>query len=555
MKIALALAVAACAPEPVRVDVVSPPPSIETIAQRMSTASRTEGAAPLAVVFDPTGGSTGVVQPDAKVGQAAFSYLWDFGDADSGEWEHNGKSRNQSVAWIGAHVYERPGKYRVTLTVIDAEGTAHDYRQDIVVKDADDVFGRRTYHVAANGKDSNAGSRRSPLRSIEAGLRKLLAGNRAGRLLLRRGDAWKLPSNSSLGRTEAALQIGAYGEGDRPRIEFTGTDVGFDLTQAGDVRLHGLELVSTSTTQPDWAVGVNLGHRSLVLDCVLRGFGSNIHVQQTNEGVVCNSQLLDSKNYGLYAFGANDAECRNLAVIGNLFDGTGQHLLRTYTSRSLIQANRFARANVSAMKLCGRPQPDPSHHVCVMDNHVQTEVIADMVGIGPENRESDQHTLDYQIEGNRFVSREEGNNCVQLRGSDMVVRNNVFDVMLRRAIRIEQWGVGPVPRGVIIENNTAYSVSGKDVKLVWAKTADRTIVRNNVMFCPGGKAEAPTGTVVAENNVTKNPRFVDAAKGDFRLSRRSPAAGAGKRGHVRFDFDRQARPTSARVDAGAFQRR
>jgi len=527
---------------------VTTPGSLE-----MTTASRTSGVAPLSVVFDPIG-DLSVVQPSgAQPDHAEFTYAWNYGDAASGAWQHIGKSKNTSNAWIGCHVFEDPGTYRVTLQVTDAGGTVHDYHEDITVLDPADVFAGRTVFVAANGNDGNPGTQAQPFRTVNQGLVAASSLIGARRVLLRRGDTFDTGSSLVVNGGGPVL-IGAYGSGSRPHIRFTGSTGGFSLSGAQDARLEQLTMEVSSATMFAFTPGVNCGHHTTVSRCEIEGFYMGVNVDSVNFVTIYETDLLNNQDYGMYAYGPTDSSCSHVAIMGNRFDGTNQHLLRTYMSYSLIQANSFEDANVSAMKLVGRPLPHPSHHVCVVDNRVTTEVIADAVGIGPENSTSDQHATDYQVDGNLFRSRVSGNNCLQLRGYRMVARNNVFDVDDRRGIRVEGWGVGPTPHSIRVENNTLYSVSGWQGRLLWAATSDSTIAQNNIIWCPGGSAETPAGSVTSTNNLMTNPQFVDAPNGNFSLSPSSPGVDAGVPSRVTVDFWGNSRSAGSAPDIGAIER-
>jgi len=74
----------------------------------MTTASRAQGFAPLAVHFSAVGSASGVIQPqDGDFDR--LSYTWDFGDANAGTWAVDGRSRNHATGFVAGHVFEQPG--------------------------------------------------------------------------------------------------------------------------------------------------------------------------------------------------------------------------------------------------------------------------------------------------------------------------------------------------------------------------------------------------------------------------------------------------------------
>jgi len=516
----------------------------------MTTATRTTGVAPLAIVFDSVGAGNGVVQPSGvDPDYNSSSYLWDYGDQGSGVWQHNGKSKNRSLGYVGAHVYETPGTYRATLRVIDNQGSQTDYHQDIVVTDPSTVFATKTFHVAANGDDSNPGTVSQPFVTVARGIQEAFVTNNTARLLLRRGDVFS-SGGISLGSAAGPFLIGAYGAGSSPRVEFPQQSVGLNAGQTQDLRLVDLEFVSTSATQDPWAAGISVGNRTSALRCSFSNFGTTVSINQKSGVAIVDCVLLNSTQYGIYATGVH------LATMGNRFQLAGQHLLRTYISRSVIHANHFADAGggFTALKLCGQAPATPSQFVSVTDNYLTTETI-DVMNLGPENATSDQHIRFYLVEGNYFVSRSSGNHALKIQGPRVVVRNNVFDLLSRRGIQVDRWGIGPVPNRVRIENNTAYSSMSSSFRLLGnVDTSDLTVVRNNIIVAPNGSVHALGGTIAQANNLTTNAMMVAPTTGDFTLQAGSPAIDTGVGASVVVDFAGNPRPVGNGLDVGAFER-
>ncbi|MFT7534144.1 MAG: hypothetical protein ACI85K_000089 [Hyphomicrobiaceae bacterium] len=520
----------------------------------MTTATRTTGVAPLAVFFDSVGATSGVVQPPgADPDYNSSTHLWTYGDPGSGNWQYSGKSKNRSVGYEGAHVYETAGTYRATLSVIDAAGARTDYHQDVLVTDPDTVFATKTFYVAASGDDLNAGTIAQPFKTVARGVQEAFVNNNSARLLLRRGDVFVASSSLALGSAAGPFLMGAYGQGSDPRIEFSQQYVGIGARQVGDLRLVDLDLTSTSTTQISWARGLGVGNQTTVLRCAFSNFGYAVSLNHRSGMALVECDILDSTEYGLYAYGPDDTTAVHLAIMGNRFRVAGQHLLRTYISRSVIHANHFGDAGGghTALKLCGRGAAMPSQFLCVTDNYLTTETV-DVMTTGPENGQSDQHMRFVLIEGNHWSSQGSGSHALQVRGSRFVVRNNVFDLAARRGIEVARWGVSPVPDRVCIEHNTAYSsTSGSFSLLGSVASSDLTIVRNNIIVAPNGSVQALGGTIVQSNNLTANAMLVAPNAGDFRLQAGSPAIDAGVGTSVILDFDGSSRPVGNGVDIGA----
>jgi len=520
----------------------------------MTIATRVSGPAPLSVVFDPIGAASGVVQPEAPaLDHKTLAYTWDFDDPSAGVWAHTGRSKNRSNAWIGAHVFETPGSYRVLLTIIDAAGTVFEYHEDITVTDPDVVFAARTFYVAGDGSDLNPGTISQPFLTASAGVAAAFAINGAARLRFRRGDTFT-PSGLTITGTGPRL-IDSYGTGANPILAFSSG--GFTVNGT-DVRICDLDCTATGS-----GTGIELGTLTNVCRCTLSGFDFAMGSNAKTEFCIYDCELIDSVQYGAYLFGVDDTTAIHLAVLGTLFDvAPNGHLIRTYMSRSVIEACRFEEPGFSSLKLVGRPPtPDVSHHVCVVGNYIGCETAPGILGIGPENETlTDQVATDYLVEGNYFYSRTAGNSCIRIMGPRITVRNNIFDLTdNRRAIRVEPWGASPEPTEVVVEHNTFVS-AGAILYVLEAESSDLTVLRNNLYYCPGGTIETPIGDVSASGNVTatSNPfeTLPGIVGGEFALttSGTNPAVDTAVASLTRRDFAGRPRPFGAGLDVGAFER-
>ncbi|MFY9343168.1 MAG: hypothetical protein WAT39_11795, partial [Planctomycetota bacterium] len=509
--------------------------------------------APLAVQFDATGAGSGVVQPTgADPDFATFGYLWTYGEPAPADWTGlPGKSRNQSTGWIGAHVFEAAGTYRVTLKVTNVAGVVADYHQDIVVTDPATVFAARTFHVAANGNDSNPGTQAQPFLTLTRGFAAAFSGNQVARLLFRRGDSFTSPILQTLSSGTAATLVSAYGTGARPVLRFQANDGGMNLSARGDVRFTDVDIVPQAPAMLSYARGITLGNDTTLLRCRIDGFGYNLDANYVNRVTVQDCEILNGVEYGLWGYSANLQLGNHLAVMGNRFDQAGYHLTRVYINRSLFLANRYERGGFTAMAWVGRDAGQPPTQLnCIVDNSYTTETL-DVVAMGPANAQFNEYARGYLFEGNRFYSRAASGSCLRIRGSRVAIRNNVFDVTGRQAVQIGPWTGSPVPApsDVSVEHNTSYRGAGAPLVFLTALSTNPTVVRNNLMFCAQGVASAPTGSVTLFQNLTANPLFVSPATGDFHLGAGSPAIGTGVATGVRTDFYRAARTSPADVGA------
>ena len=519
--------------------------------QSMSTAHRTSGVAPLAVTFDAIGSGSGVVQPPGGVSPNAYEYLWEFGDPGAGWWPIAMKPRNRAIGYLASHVYETPGTYVATLRVIEPNGTERQYQQWIDVQDPEVVYSGRTYYVSNSGNDSNPGTSPSQaFRTINHAWSMLMASNGPRRLLLHRGEMFQATSGLGAGTRNGPYSVATYGFGDRPKVRFSHGGSGLGTDNVNDLRVQDIDFLGPHPSGSTSGTGYLLGSNSLLQRCLIRGFdyGIGCYYGTNHSGnTIYECSILDNRTYGFYGWSLD-----KLAVLGNHFDNSGNNsLLRTYSGRTVISANFLQRAGQSAFRTLGRAQNDPTEYVCVTDNAIMSNTPW-VYEIGPENQESAQFIKHVMVERNAFWNR--GSSAVVLVfGEEVAVRNNVFDLDGANAVQVNRRGIGPTPRGVLIDNNTAYQASSNNLRLASVVSADVTPVRNNIVYNAVGTETVVTGSAAPANNFTADPGFLNVWCADMRLNWWSGAIGTGMSGIVRHDFLGNPRHPNA-TDIGAYER-
>jgi hypothetical protein len=522
----------------------------------MTTASRTSGVAPLSVVFDAIGSATGVAQPAGTIPDyGSFTYEWSYGDPGSGNWNHTGRSRNSSLGWIGAHVFEQPGTYRVGLKVTNHQGTEFNYHQDITVTNPETVFASSTYYVAANGNDANPGTLSQPFRTFDRGMAATFGSNGPARLLLRRGDSFTTPTEFYMGTKTGPYLIAAFGSGARPSVVTTANGGALFAKAVTDLRVADIAFTMNAPSPLNYAFGVMCGPQTTLVRCSLSGYGNTLPIER-HDNVIVDCDILNSMSYGVYANVPDDNMAVHMAILGCRLDGSGMHLLRFSMSRALVGENLFQSTGVTAVKQNGRTMPSPQRHTCVVGNIFETTVGWVHV-IGPQNQTSDEHSVDSLIEGNLYrPSSASGTAAVLLVfGERITVRNNVFDLAGDSyAFGVRQQGIGPHPTRVVFEHNTLYRRTGSPLHTMTIDSADSTIVRNNIFFCATGSVNQPTGTLTASANLTANPMLADPSNRDYSLLGGSPAIDTAVGTSTRTDYRRSSRAHGVAADAGAVER-
>ncbi|HEX8234785.1 MAG TPA: right-handed parallel beta-helix repeat-containing protein [Abditibacteriaceae bacterium] len=101
---------------------------------------------------------------------------------------------------------------------------------------------------------------------------------------------------------------------------------------------------------------------------------------------------------------------------------------------------------------------------------------------------------------------------------------------------------------LVVKNNILSGNTGAPLLTIEGRRPPSAIIMNNLLFGEGNTDQPGIG------NVTGDPLFVDAAKGDFRLKKGSPAINAGVSGNVPVR-DKGGRLRDSRPDIGAYEYR
>ena len=439
--------------------------------------SRTVGVAPLAVAFDALGTT------HTEVGRAYHDlrYEWHFND-DAGAWTHSERSRSTALGPVTGHVFERPGRYEVQLTVRDADGGWSLQSATIDVQDPAEIFaGDRTLCFSSSGDFAGcpAGAVQQTTDSFDDVGAEIARGRR---LLLRRGDTFESTVDTII-RTEGPGIIGAFGEGDLPLVRRTRLGSVLVLS-IGDAQMSDWRLVDLAFEGvPESRIVSAAGrvHRFLALR--LRGVGFDQFVAATVGVVASNGLPMHTElavvdcdferigHVGLFLAG------EQMLILGNrIVDSRDEHIIRTHNlTRSVIAHNYLGGATFGneLLKLAGMctiasessgcngeaESPygrDPVQHFVVADNVlVGGQNLWDVV-VGPQSSSYDERLVDGIVERNRFVGSGETQVALNVFASRLSVRDNLFDLSASgraRAVSVSQRGVEPVPTDNAVYRN------------------------------------------------------------------------------------------------------
>jgi hypothetical protein len=527
--------------------------------------------APLAVFFDAVRGTQWAGRGEAERWRD-LRYTWDFGDPQAGRWSRGVQGarsgdRNRAEGPLAAHVYERPGRYRVTLRVVDpASGASAEDAVVLEVDDPDRVFAGERSVCLANGDRFDgcpAGARRvagSRLWS-EVGL-ALAPGQRT---LLRRGDRWRgdapvLVSGAGPGH------LGAFGEGPPPAIDLSSGAVVFD--GASDWRLQGLRVVGGAGHARAFAQSSSIRQplsRLLWLDVDVVGgayqyafeFGLEVldymNAQEGGANRIHDELFVVDGEYATRDnvwYGAGE----RLALLGNRWGPGGAHGTRiTWADRALVQHNHYegfpygfegikwhAGSNFSDV---GGGEERLAQGALAWHRYSQEGIVSDnvfarasvwYVSIGAQNDRTDERLRRFLVERNRLVLDGDPNSRVGvwLGAADSALRENVASADAASggywfhhvAARPAQ---GLRATGVRAEHNTCLARDARgEVRCVnFAADSLGGTARDNLLFAPGARegarvvaaesARAEPGGCPACNVLAPADPFVRARPSDY----------------------------------------
>lgn len=578
--------------------------------------------APLAVFFDATG--THWDGHDEAGNWQDLHYHWDFGrravdPSYASTWARGnqaGRSNDKNIAYgpLAAHVFEAPGSYPVTLTVIDpVRGITARAVTTVHVDDPELVFaGSRT--ICFSNNDDFKGCPDRAIR-VNDSTNWSSVGSRVApgrRLLLRRGHRWTRGTAIQI-KNRGPGTIGAFGAGARPQVDIPGTLLSFD--GASDWRIMDLQAVGGEGDHVAFSQSASIRtpvYRILWLrvDVIGNGYYSafefglaRLDYMNLREGARNDAPdelfivggAFSSHNNVVYAAG------RRLALLGNHFGPGGAHGTRiTWADRALIQhcnfegfprdfegikwhaSNNFS--DVGGGESILSPRSLAYHRFSqrgIISDNVFTRAAVWYVSIGAQNNVTDERLRRFILERNRLAMEGDSNGRVGiwLGAAESVIRENLIsgDQRTRDHIYIlvkARPKQGLKATRVKVVNNTCYSHGANhDVVCVrFAPDSGDGLAMNNLLYAPGVRRrrivvdDATGGRIVTCKNCNLDARDNPFAVAnptrstDFSLAPGGPAvdSGVGVPG-ASVDFLGSPRTADgdrdgvARQDLGAFE--
>lgn len=523
-----------------------------------ATASRLSGVAPLTVFFDARGTTAdGIARPFHDL-----EYRWDFGDPAGGAWSNGSRpgvsSRNHATGAVSAHVFEKPGRFQVSLTVTQGAHTAKNDCLRVDVLDPDVYFGgQRTVCLSGDGNfegcPQGAQEVVVPSRNFAHALRDYAAAGK--RILFRRGETWHAPAPGILRSTGPGI-LGAFGTGARPKI-----------AASADSEAPILQLSSpTSPGIKDWRVADlefdgngHAGRQAIKAEGGINQLSLlRLHMHGVRNGLMLSSHLLDwhnrnprSAGHGLWdEIALVDSTTNNITgsrggysvyasahrfmLLGNGLnnDGGGEHTVRLPSivagviSNNTMQGQGSAAGGKHAFTLRaavhgsgGVEGGEDTRWVMVTDNKFVGSIGSDWTVTYQPQASADERIVDVVTERNWFVAGGGARGtqfALVLFARDQTIRNNLFDTSGGKAhggIQVHD-GLSVGSNLVNIFNNSFYSGdSGSDfVGITVRRGATDVTARNNLALAPrDSQARMIVGPATASHNST-----------DFQIRRSAP---------------------------------
>lgn len=526
--------------------------------------SRTSGVAPLYVFFDATA-TTGLTG-DNDLAISDFSWNFDVNDTDSnGSWE-------QTKGMVAGHVFETPGTYDITCTLIAPDGTTDTETVIITVSE----FSGTTYYVANTGDDSNDGlSPATPWATANLALNQLSPNER---ILFNRGDTFTEVAANINNLSGNPMVVGAYGNGDAPILIGTTSQRVFSVNTTTDIRFMDLHIMVTGSGNNTRGLSVeDLSSDVLALRLEIEGTSSIAIYQDESDLLgVFDCDLHDFGVLGIYS-----GDSQRLSWVGTTMDnliGTIQpeHGMRIQAGEKQFIAHN-SLTNLVDTKTAITIRGDGQQHVMIYDNKLDR-----VLQVAPTSHQVVQAISHVTIEGNYIGHNadytgsnfEQTSNGIVIEATRVAVRNNVIDGY-SRAINVRIQNIGVQAGLVDIYHNTANwrSVSpgsGTVGRLVLAQDAFDITVRNNLISAPTieqaiiYQESNTTGAIVSDNVATISPEYItdplpDSAADtndidNYQVASNSPAVDAGTNDvPVFFDQHAELRPSGTDKDVGAFE--
>lgn len=476
----------------------------------------------------------------------------------------------------------------------------------------------RTFFVSnSQGDDDYNGlDEEHPIKSLVK-LQSLLDVSQPGDCyLLKRGDTWTERAGVSTayagtvgldltnvdGTPENPVLLGAYGSGNKPTFDFSGTGGAVQTEGMTHVKIQDLKLTSTNTNPNDiprvgyWGIGsLDGGAHDVVfdrieIDSLMMGFRIQDGGRDgTTDFTIKNSIIRNSVGQG-ESNGGYWSRINGFYFLNNTLFNNGDKDSQTYIDSCknvYIIGNTMSDAHMG-MHLVSL------ENVIVRDNEYYN---IDYVGTTIGDRTAGKFSKNWTVENNIFrdsargmmFNYEYGDNPGE-GTSDIIVRNNLIYNCNYTGIRIQNlrnfnnlqfynnliYNCGTAIsvnhdnglHNINIKNNIIFDDKDSSNLLVYVKKASdlsEIDFDNNIYYSTNQEfiqigginmsfEEFQNSKSQEAQGLFSNPLFVGASAGDFRLQSSSPAIDKGANLDVQKDYAYASRPRGSGIDIGPYEK-
>ncbi len=440
-------------------------------------------------------------------------YQWDFGDA--------GSKYNFLEGFNAAHVYEKPGKYTVKLTVTNSvwKSSTTSVTVNVTAANRGQVF------VSSAGSDSNPGTSDKPIRSWSKAS-SMIGDNTE--IFFRRGDTFSATTGMQIYRKNVVL--GSYGSGNLPVIRWEGKLEFTSMVWIGqisrDIKVSNLTFDSKyggtgSDGMPQAVSGCATG--ITVQGCTFLNVGYAINAQSMPNGLIALDNSVPLKN-GLRSYFCWAAG-KNITLLGNyVANSAREHDIRIAGADNVLVAfnnlsnpkSQYSGDNVTK----GTITIHKGHYAYVANNKLSGGKLT----VGPlgegDGLSHKGDRFDYAVFENNVVNSP---TIIEHGAQHVMMRNNVFKSENYAAIEIEPYNA-QFGRGVVdvkIVNNTGVTTSDDGEFLKVDGDVKGIDLVNNLYLAPNLKfgLNGSMGVFVQDDNLSSfntisNNVWPSASNGD-----------------------------------------
>jgi PKD repeat protein len=381
------------------------------------------------------------VHVSALAGKKGVSTNFGSGDAVSSkiQWNFNDPSGlyNKLPGFNAAHVYETPGKYKVTLRVTNDQGQTDTASRVIKVV----APSYRRIYVNPWGNDANSG--KAPGTAVKTITRAMqLVGNNT-ELLFRRGQTFSVTSAMNIPFSNVV--VGAYGKGKTPKLvlKTTGNQYStmFGMTDAShQITIENLLLESNGANAYGDAIHA-AGSNIVISGCDFENLDSAIIDSGSPQGVLAyNNSAGTLRSYFAFVKGSDQAFLGNSAG-----DSTKQHNIRIYGSRILCYGNDLTNLPEGASLATLRVNDGTDIYWSSNVLH-GGQIYVGPLGPASAGSTANQSVSNVVIENNRWKEvpgHWSANDRVEIQPgtSGVMIRNNFIDATNSAAINVSTYSI------------------------------------------------------------------------------------------------------------------